>query len=374
MASDQPSAYDPYAYHHSAPSYKYTYLYDDPYCFQRRRRPAATTYSHIYDYDDPHHGGRRRPRGSCQAGDSLFPAAWYAAPPEPEPPANPIRIEGLNLGAVDPEPKREREEVARRPPRSAEEAAALRVQAAARGFLARRSVREVRRVEREAAAVGRLVCEKAAALRANARARVAAGEVLMKMLLRLDAVRGARGYRRRVTTRVLALQDAVDALDPNAAPQPEAAAADEVAEESAPAAPAEDLPDAAVNGGENAVDAHAKMEVDGNADGGDTEGPDAEGEWEMVADEPAAAASGSAAAAPACPEALRQEPSGQDITAATGAGASDGVDTSKLMEMVAALCEQNAQQRAVIATLAERVDALERTVQQMKAPCGEPRK
>ncbi|CAN6372023.1 unnamed protein product [Urochloa humidicola] len=364
MASGWPSAYDPYAYHHAAPSYRYTYLYDDPHCFQRRR-PAATTYGHIYD--DPHHGSRRRPRVPRRAGDSLFPATWYAAaPPEAEAPANPIRIEGLDLGAADPEPEREREEGARRPaavvvpvkwsPQSAEEAAAVRVQAAARGFLARRSVREVRRVEREAGAVGRLVREKAAALRANARARVAAGEVLMKMLLRLDAVRGARAYRRRVTTRVLALQDAVDALDPNAALalDPEAAA-DEIAEESA-----------VENGRETesknaADDGLAKMEVDADvADVGEPEHPDAEGEWEMVAEETAAALASS--------EAPRQEPSGQDITAA----ASDGFHTRKLMEMVAALCEQNAQQRAVIAALAERVDALERTVRQMKAPCSEP--
>ncbi|CAO2148968.1 unnamed protein product [Urochloa humidicola] len=364
MASGWPSAYDPYAYHHAAPSYRYTYLYDDPCCHQRRRH-AAATYGHIYDCDDPHHSSRRRLWGSRRAGDSLFPAAWYAAaPPEAEAPANPIRIEGLDLGAADPEPEREWEEGARRlaavavpvkwSPQSAEEAAAVRVQAAARGFLARRSVREVRRVEREAAAVGGIVREKAAALRANARARVAAGEVLMKMLLRLDAVRGARGYRRRVTTRVLALQDAVDALDPNAAPAPEPEAA-----------VANEMPDAAVNGGENAaVDAHANMEVDADvADVGkpEAEHPDAEGEWEMVAEE-------TAAAALASPEAPRQEPSGQDITA----GASGGLDTRKLMEMVAALCEQNAQQRAVIAALAERVDALERTVRQMKAPCSEP--
>ncbi|CAN6381315.1 unnamed protein product [Urochloa humidicola] len=375
MASRRPSSYDPYAYHHAAaPSYRYTYLYDDPYGSQRRR-PAAT-YGYIYDHDDdPHHGGRSRLRGSRRAGDPFFPAAWHAAaaPPEAEAeapgaaPANPIQIEGL--AEPEPEPDRERETGERRAeepappvvvsvkraPLSAEEAAAVRVQAAARGFLARRSVRAVRRVEREVAAVGRLVRQKAEALRANARARLAAGEVLMKMLLRLDAVRGAREYRRKVTRRVLALQDAVDALDPNAPPAAEA--------ESAAAPP--EPPDAAENGGEtgsdNVVGAHAKMEVDAeaNVDGGDTEGPDAEGEWEMVAEEPAAVAS----AAAACPEVLRQESSGQGITAAAEAGA----DASKLTEMVAALCEQNAQQRAVIAALAERVDTLERTVRRMEA-------
>jgi hypothetical protein len=37
-------------------------------------------------------------------------------------------------------------------------------------------------------------------------------------------------------------------------------------------------------------------------------------------------------------------------------------DTKKLMEMVAALCEQSAQQCAIIGALVERVDALERAV------------
>jgi hypothetical protein len=36
------------------------------------------------------------------------------------------------------------------------------------------------------------------------------------------------------------------------------------------------------------------------------------------------------------------------------------------MEMVAALCEQNAQQCAVIGALAERVDALERAVRRVE--------
>uniref|UniRef100_A0A0E0MFP9 BAG domain-containing protein n=1 Tax=Oryza punctata TaxID=4537 RepID=A0A0E0MFP9_ORYPU len=63
-----------------------------------------------------------------------------------------------------------------------EEAAVLALQAAARGLLARRAVRAL-----------------------------AVAEELMRLLLRLDAVRGARAYRRRVVARVLALQDAVDA-------------------------------------------------------------------------------------------------------------------------------------------------------------------
>lgn len=87
------------------------------------------------------------------------------------------------------------------------------------------------------------------------------------------------------------------------------------------------------------------------------EDSDAEGDWEMVAEEPAAA---SANAPP------RQELSGQEITTAADACAPGGADTAKLVEMVAALCERNAQQSAVISALTQRVDALERAVRQME--------
>ena len=87
-------------------------------------------------------------------------------------------------------------------------------------------------------------------------------------------------------------------------------------------------------------------------------------DWEIVAEEtteaePEAAASPDKAAP-------RQEPAGQEMTRAADASAACVVDTGKVMEMVAALCEQNAQQCAVIAALAERVDALERTVRRME--------
>ncbi|KAE8790671.1 BCL-2-associated athanogene 5 [Hordeum vulgare] len=91
-----------------------------------------------------------------------------------------------------------------------------RVQAAARGHMARRMVREVRAAEREAVAAR--VAAEADALRAVAKKRVGLGEELMRLLLRLDGVRGAREYRRRVARRVLAFQDAVDALESSPSP------------------------------------------------------------------------------------------------------------------------------------------------------------
>ena len=152
-----------------------------------------------------------------------------------------------------------------------EEEAAVRVQAAARGFLARSMVREVRAVEREAHGVAARVAAEAEELRGDARARVAVGEAIMRLLLRLDAVHGAREYRRRVTKRVLALQNAVDALEPRAAAAP---AAIEMAETNAAeeGQMAPELPDDAEHGIEMeanpaveapATETAAEMEVNG---------------------------------------------------------------------------------------------------------------
>ncbi|CAD6257011.1 unnamed protein product [Miscanthus lutarioriparius] len=274
------------------------------------------------------------------------------------------------------------------PAMSAKEAV-VRMQAAARGFLARKSVRAVREVAHEAEQVRKKMASEAEALVADPRARVAVGEALMRMLLRLDAVRGARDYRRRVTKRVLVLQDAVDALETKPAPVEDAT---EVDAPEATAAAAPELADAVERGGEmesikTAVDTPTQVEVDeavaasdpeakagegeekevvpgdANVDVDEPEDSDAEGEWEMVMEENAPVA-----ATPDDQEPPRKEPACplETMGTASAGAASDGVDARKVMEMVAALCEQSAQQCAVIGALAERVDALERTVRRME--------
>jgi hypothetical protein len=294
------------------------------------------------------------------------------------------------------------------------EAAAVRVQAAARGFLARRAVRAVRRVEKEAEAAGYIVCHRGEDLRGNQRARVAAGEALMRMLLRLDAVRGARDYRRKITRRVLALQDAVDALEPNPPAVEAAVAGDEIAEESAvdpvlepqgavdgieneaaqematepevvagetdyaeTEATIVDIAEEAEHDGEIEMKSAADTEVDGgSADGGaaaaeetqlasnganpgDDKPDGSDADWEIVTEE--------AATAP-----CQEDPAGLEVTREADAGAGI-VDTGKMMEMLTALCKRNAQQCALIGALVERVDALERTVRRMEdAERGRP--
>ncbi|KAG0530671.1 hypothetical protein BDA96_05G207100 [Sorghum bicolor] len=285
---------------------------------------------------------------------------------------------------------------------SAEEAA-VRMQAAARGFLTRKSVRAVHEVQQEAEQVQ--MCE-VETLVTDPRARAAVAEQLMRMLLRLDAVRGAREYRRKVTKLVLALQDAIDTLEAKPAPStsagegeeeeadanaPEAeATATKMAEESA--VPPE-LLDAAEHGTkmENII----KTEVDEAIAGGEPEvevgeeqekeavlgdafvdldklavDSDAEGEWEMVTEENEHAAPVAAMSddqePPPCNELPADPLETSSTTSASAGAASDGVDVRKVMEMVVALCEQSAKQGAVIGALAERVDMLERTLRRME--------
>ncbi|KAF8649017.1 hypothetical protein HU200_064442 [Digitaria exilis] len=380
MASRRFFTYDPYDYYYASPYHHYPYPYYHHHQHQQTASPGPRT-------------------------SGFFPVAADA-----EPAAAAVRARSVSIPVhfVGPNPDPERETKAATRPRAdpvavapvrrapSETEAAVRLQAAARGFMARKSVRAVREVEREAEEIERKVEREAEELRGDdARARITVGEALMRLLLRLDAVRGAREYRRRVTKRVLALQDAVDALEPKAAPATAAVVVEEeneaepvaveMAEEDAVD---QEVPDAADHGGaeNDAKEVADEMEVDGErgedgelgAAAEDTaEQPSdsanvPEGEWEAVTEEHAAPASPAAARqevesrsadADGVPE-PRQEPPEQEVTTAAEAGAPGGVDTAGLAEMVAALCEQSAQQSAVISALTQRVDVLERAVRQ----------
>jgi hypothetical protein len=100
----------------------------------------------------------------------------------------------------------------------------------------------------------------------------------------------------------------------------------------------------------------------GNIDSDKPKGSDVEDEWEMVAEEaePTTAA--------ASTESPLEEPVMSKVIRTTGeAGAADStLDTRKVMEMVATLCEENAQQCTVIGALVERVDTLERAVRRVE--------
>ncbi|KAK3118807.1 hypothetical protein QOZ80_9BG0708310 [Eleusine coracana subsp. coracana] len=383
--------YDPYDYHHTTSPYHHSYPY---YSRHQHQQPAtarraggffpaaedAGLYSYQHKPPFSHNGVSFFPttsdvnpyyhRAPAHRAGGFAPAAGNGKPAAAREAARPKAGASRSVSSIpvrfvssDPEP-----EISRMPVKRAlsAEDAATRIQAAARGLLARKAVRALRAVEREAEDIGEKLARDAEALRGDARARVGVGEQLMRLLFRLDAVRGAREYRKRVAKRVLALQDAVDALEQSTV---EEAAAESVVTE---------LPDAAAvpadHSGEKEAKAPIEMEVDGDRaaavdeteqarDGvnSDDDGPDnddAEGEWEVVTEEPDLVAEAASS--------RQKQQVGEVRTTAEESTDGAGLDAKKLMEMVAALCERNAQQCAVIGALAERVDALERTVRRVE--------
>ncbi|XBH81793.1 hypothetical protein VPH35_107294 [Triticum aestivum] len=363
--------YDPYDCYYPASPYAYDY---DPYYHS----PAVDAF-----FAEPLVTARRR--APTQHDDGFFPgfrvsepAARTRARPRPSSGSPKSCPDCYEVEVTGPEPDSP-PAVPRKPAPSAEEAAA-RVQAAARGLLARRMVREVRAVERQAEAVAARVAAEAEALRADARARIGLGEELMRLLLRLDGVRGAREYRRRVTRRVLALHDAVDALEATptmvAADVPEVQDAEEEAESGMePELSVEDNTASDFLAAETTdmaameVDATSPVVVD-EAGQNETElvaesekASEAEGEWEMVATGDGDVSTGEEdPAPPKAQQQQQQEQAHEEKKTVT----TDGLDANKLMEMVTALCERSAQQCALIGALAERVDTLERAVRRVE--------
>ncbi|KAL5203707.1 hypothetical protein ABZP36_008578 [Zizania latifolia] len=420
MASRRFFGYDPYDDYCTSPyDYPYPYYSYYPAAAPAPARHAAGFFPVGAEYPEPVVGADVRPRPRSSRSVSVpvrFVGSDSASEMEVE--RGERRGEMRTPSVVG----RMAEAVPRKRAPTAEEAA-VRVQAAARGFLARRMVREVRAVEAEAEDVARKVVVEGEALRGDARGRIAVAEALMRLLLRLDAVHGAREYRRRVTKRVIALQDAVDALQPKTTAPVEGAP--EVADDAPAAVDMEESHDAEENemesesprAAERVLEAESKSEVEvpasetgsamavaddapehvleaesksevevptseagtemevdgGRATGGEAE-PDKAAAELVDGDKPEEVEEAEGEWETVTAEAWEDSPA-QEARHQEQVGeedeekqvvAADCLDTRMVMDMVAALCERSAQQCAVIGALAERVDALERAVRRVE--------
>ncbi|CAM0944096.1 unnamed protein product [Alopecurus aequalis] len=359
--------------------------------------PSHSNYFHDFDYMDPAFNSyyRRRP-ASARAparGDGADCFEIEVTGPDPEPkrstarPCAPPANTAVPKKSAAPSAKEAAATVQAAAPKKSADEAAVMVQAAARGLLARRMMREVRAVERQAEVIAARVVAEAEALRANPRSRIGVGEELMRLVLRLDAVRGVREYRRRVTRKVLALQDTVDALEamPAQAADTPAAAEPMAADDAVESEMAPELPQTGEQGvqieddiaADSSATAEMEMDVDAaRAEDAATESiaaelveeqtAEAEGEWEMVTGDDDDAFAGE-------PKVQEQEAAGEETEEEkkteekkTEAAAADGLDAKKVMDMVAALCERSAQQCELIGALVQRVDTLERALQRME--------
>ncbi|XP_020595030.1 uncharacterized protein LOC110035132, partial [Phalaenopsis equestris] len=91
-------------------------------------------------------------------------------------------------------------------------AAAITIQRAVRGLFVRKNARVVRQVAAEVEEIERKVREGETKIRLDSRERLLVSETLMALLLRLDAVRGVRDFRKRVIRRVVNLQEVIDSI------------------------------------------------------------------------------------------------------------------------------------------------------------------
>uniref|UniRef100_A0ACD5YXM6 Uncharacterized protein n=1 Tax=Avena sativa TaxID=4498 RepID=A0ACD5YXM6_AVESA len=395
MASRRFFGYDPYDYYYTSP-YNYSHpYYHHPAAFQdfESTEPAVKEPVHPHSYYHHHPFSARAPAHNeaaffpeVESPQAVTKEAVHPRPRSSRSVSVPVQFVGSDL-----EPERKTAAVPKKRPPSAEEAA-VTVQAAARGFLSRRMVREVREVEREAEVVATRIASEAEALRVDSRGRIGVGEELMRLLLRLDAVRSVREYRKKVTKKVLALQDAVDALEakPAQAVSHMPAAADSLAPELPQ--PGEEI-GANIAADSSAIETTADemdMEVDdGRAEEADSVASAEEADSVARAEEADSAAAETIAAElmmageqAAEAEVEREMVTGDDAFAGenppskgqqqeaagekTEATTADGLDAKKVMGMVAALCERSAQQCALIGGLAERVDMLERAVRRVE--------
>ena len=139
MASRRFFADDPYDYYYAAP-YHYPYPY--------QQQPPAPS------------------RGAGGFFADAAPEPVSVAPRPRVESSRPVSVPVRFVGS-DPEPERVPAATAPRKRAPSAEEAAVRVQAAARGFLARRSVRAVREVEREAEEAGGKIAREAEVLRGD---------------------------------------------------------------------------------------------------------------------------------------------------------------------------------------------------------------
>ncbi|XP_073013170.1 uncharacterized protein [Typha latifolia] len=204
----------------------------------------------------------------------FFNDPWSAArssfPPQPNPsssskPAKKPKVVSIPVHYVGSEP----EVVKKRSPPAPERAldrrvmegamaaaAAVKVQKVFRGFLVRKNMAIVRKVEAEADEIERMILAAQEVMRRDTKERVRVSEMLMRCLFRLDSVRGVRDYRKKVIRRVISLQEVVDAV--SAAGETLEKGLEEVAAESQVPKETEETPEAGLEAMEVAEEGAAE--------------------------------------------------------------------------------------------------------------------
>ncbi|KAG6479746.1 uncharacterized protein LOC122021141 [Zingiber officinale] len=178
---------------------------NDPWSAAARRRPSGRgTQRPLFYVSDPWSAPHRYSGRTNQ-----FPESAPTRAPEPSPAARPRVVSipvhfGRSDDATEPAgPIR---------PETSKSDAAVAIQRVFRGNIVRKNIKILSQVALEVEEIeGRLRANEAR-LRVDSKERLQMNEMLMAQLLRLDSVRWAREYRRKVIRKVIALQEFLDAI------------------------------------------------------------------------------------------------------------------------------------------------------------------
>ncbi|XP_072981678.1 uncharacterized protein [Typha angustifolia] len=303
-------------------------------------------------------------------------------------------------------------------------AAAVKVQKVFRGFLVRKNMAIVRKVEAEADEIERMILAAQEVMRRDTKERVRVSEMLMRCLFRLDSVRGVRDYRKKVIRRVISLQEVVDAV--SAAGETLEKGSEEVAAESQVPKETEETPEAGLEAmevaeegaaenltldptpievmspGETLVFGETKQKSNlieelaletpetlesSSSDAADTSGDVAkeathegkEEDFVMVQMEGEEAPEPSESSVTTAEESLEASKSNLARDSAKEASESSSsrevmAESEKLQGLMAELCERSAQQCRIMGGLVQRVEKLERAVQRMEEKAKKKRR
>ncbi|KAI3799228.1 hypothetical protein L1987_34518 [Smallanthus sonchifolius] len=98
------------------------------------------------------------------------------------------------------------------------DSAAIKIQKVFRGFVVRKSVRQIASIRKEVTEIERRIdaIEAVNLIRSDAKERLRVNETLMSLLFKLDSIRGVdcgvRDLRKAVTRKTIALQEKVDSI------------------------------------------------------------------------------------------------------------------------------------------------------------------
>uniref|UniRef100_A0A7N0UCB6 BAG domain-containing protein n=1 Tax=Kalanchoe fedtschenkoi TaxID=63787 RepID=A0A7N0UCB6_KALFE len=251
-------------------------------------------------------------------------------------------------------------------------ASALKIQKVVRGFLVRKSVKQILAIIRDVEEMERWVVSEKVKSGIDDKERLRASEKLMSLLLKLDSVRGinsqVRDCRKRVIKKAIALQEKVDSI-PKAtnsmasASVPANESSNAVADNPAPTSPMEEEEPKTIHCmiDDGVVDPHEQEHMTAAGADNSCDGPCDNGHPEVED-----------------PDEVQRSGDGKDVSVLVGKGDEEeeerdrkrtrellekmAEDNERLVGMLAELSQRNEMQTRLLSSLTQRVELLEKAL------------